>query len=468
MTVQLHTDLLLRITQFADRQTLAALRLVSKLFSNFEPLYERLFGLEHPNLNITEIQPTSWKELRVQRTLAERNLLNGLFQKELIFTLPQGAINSKTWALQERQLVSYWQNQANSSTFFLYDVQKKQTLSFPVPFTVSPPVMGLSSSREELKEIGGGIYASITGSHNNQRIFLLVKVDDGALTEIQRYTANQHYSSSKWIFCKETNSFCLATTTDNQLKIWKTPESCITKDFDKEVMIAGHFFWDEHSLLMLYFVHELHFQRNVEVQPDGNISVCDFSTLEKSFDVAPPWRSGNLKLQVLQQDQKLTLLSDLFQEACVFEIPSLPQTAKTYEPSCHFKVDASSRPIYLKAKMHYIADGGSPEDMLNHRRLTLATPTLKSSVQFVFPSFTRITPCESQGLPTLLANDGKQVYILNFIPPPADNHANIASKVNAFIRKFYKQLLSVAVVGATGLLALFLWKKAQQNTLINI
>jgi len=95
MVVALHNDLLLRITQFADRQTLAALSLVSKLFASYDELYRFLFAQEHPNLNPTRIQTTSWKELRIQRALAERNLLEGLFRQEQVYTPPPGALGLK-------------------------------------------------------------------------------------------------------------------------------------------------------------------------------------------------------------------------------------------------------------------------------------------------------------------------------------------------------------------------------------
>jgi len=95
MVVALHNDLLLRITQFADRQTLAALCLVSKLFAGSDELYRLLFAQEHPNLNPTRIQTTSWKELRIQRALAERNLLEGLFRQEQVYTPPPGALGLK-------------------------------------------------------------------------------------------------------------------------------------------------------------------------------------------------------------------------------------------------------------------------------------------------------------------------------------------------------------------------------------
>jgi len=422
MTVQkvqlLPSDLLLRICYSANLQTLVILRLVSKLFANSETLHERLFALEHPNLNLTLIRKTSWTELRIQRALAERNLLGAVFWKELIFTLPPGALHAKASVLQERPFITYWTIQTdptNPSVFSLYDVQKKQLLSFPVPFHM--PLMSresYSSPTTELEEIEGGIYVSIEGCLGNQLCFFLLKASDRALTEIHRYFSNEPYFSSKWIFCKETNSFCLALTTENQLKILQSlPSStaCKTKSFSQPVKIAGHFFLDDHSLLMLYFFN------STSDLVGGKITVYDFNTLENCFDLELPFISDDNQVKVLLQDQKLLLFSDKFHKACVYEIPSFPQTAVTYKYSCEFDAGTYPLPIYFKGKMHYITDGGTSPDKRNCRTLGLATlNSFEKSELFVFPSFTRLTPYESQGLPAMLAFDfdGKRFYVLNF------------------------------------------------------
>lgn len=421
MTVQtvqlLPNDLLFRICQSANRQTLAILRCVSRLFASSEALHERLFGLEHPNLNLTQIKVPSWTELRIQRALAERNLLGAIFfGKKLIFTLPPGALHAKALVLQERPFITYWTHQTdptNPSVFSLYDIQKKQPLSFSVPFNIPLNLEGFdSSSLTSFEEIDGGIYVSIVSLHNDQPQFFLLKLSDGTLTEIHRYSSNEPCFSSKWIFCKETNSFCLALTTENQLKILQSlpsSTSCKTKNFNQSVKIAGHFFLGDHSLLMLYFFNSI-FDLAV-----GEVAVYDFNTLESCFALELPFMSDENQVKVLLQDQKLLLFSDRFKKACVYEIPSFPQTTVKY--SCKFDAGTYPLPIYLKGKMHYITDGGTYSEKPNYRTLGLATlNSFEKSELFKFPSFTRLTPYESQGLPAMLAFDvnGKQFYALNF------------------------------------------------------
>src|SRR6202030_2956791 len=139
VTPLLPNDALLSIIRFADRQTMATLRLVSKLFANSEELHWRLFGLEHPNLDLTEIQVPSWKELRIQRILAERNLLSGLFRKEPIYSTPPKAEDLEIHVLQGIPFIAYSINctdcieENGPPTFFLYEIQKKKLLSFPIP-----------------------------------------------------------------------------------------------------------------------------------------------------------------------------------------------------------------------------------------------------------------------------------------------------------------------------------------------
>ncbi|HEX4839768.1 MAG TPA: hypothetical protein VFU89_04940 [Rhabdochlamydiaceae bacterium] len=439
-------------SRFADRQTLATLRLVSKLFASSETLYERLFGLEHHNLNLSQIQCLSWKERRTQRILAERNLLNGLFHQELIFTPPPEALHLETWALQEKQFISYWVEQTNLLTFFLYEVQKKKTLSFTIPLAFR--IRGFFASFEELD---GGMHVSITTFYNNQRTFFLLKVDDGALTEIQRYTSNEIFSSFKWIFCKNSQSFRLAMTTENRLQISTTPTSCNTKYFATNVFIGGHFFWDERSLLMLHYPG---------IEPrDDLITICDFDTLEDCFYLETPWLPVKRKAKVLLQDKKLTVFQYNTAEACVFEIPSFPKTAVTYRYSCKFSASANSLPIYLKDKLYYMSVWDS--SMSCCRNIGLANPNSLEFIDvYVFPTETNLTPYESQGLPAMLADDGKQVYVLNYNFTPTFGEECEASilKVNAFIHRFWKEILSIFCV--FGLLPFLVWKSVISPTIV--
>ena len=442
MAVSFPSDLLLRFTQFADQQTLAALRLVSKLFANSELLHEHLFAREHPNLNLTQIQTTSWKELRVQRTLAERNLLRGLFRPESIYTPPPGAQYLKTWVLQGRQFITYWINQTNPPTFFLYEVQKKKILSFPTP---------AHDVRWFLDELYGNIYVPLV-SCNNLFSYSLLKVGKD-LTEVQQYTTNQKPDSLWWIFCKKLNSFCLAMTNENQLRISTSPTSCRTKTFNMQVKIVGHFFFGERSLLMLCF--------NDGVNINAKIDVYDFDTLELCFSLETPWFPASVK--VLQQDQELIVSHTGKKCAAVYEIPSFPEIPATYEYSRLLRAPADSPPIYFKAKIQYMKVLGSDLG-LNYNRIGLETPnSLQFTENFVFPTETELTPCESQGLPTLLANDRRQVYVMNFnfIPTFAEEHAKIASKVNIFIHRFWPAILWIC--GGFGLLAFILWENIKME-----
>ncbi|HEX2579015.1 MAG TPA: hypothetical protein VHK67_01255, partial [Rhabdochlamydiaceae bacterium] len=393
MAVQLNSDVFLRIFQFADRQTLTAFSCISRFFANHERLHERLFGLEHPNLNITEIQPSSWKELRIQRTLAERNLLEAQFQKELIFTLPPEAEDEIVLVLQGRPFIGYTINctdcieeETNPPTFFLYDVQKKKTLSFLIPLSFIEPEWDTSFYPEELD---GGIYLTIECSHNNQRSFLLIKVDDKKLTEIQRYTTNEPSPTPfKWIFCKKTNSFRLAMTIENRLLISTTETSCNTKNFNRNVCITGHFFWNEHSLLMLQFP---------DVEPwDKFIFVYDFNTLEHCFTLKTPWLPSKRCSKVVLQDQKLTLFGERTDKACIYKISSFPQKGATYRPSYKFSACAQSLPIYLKNKMRYMTVKPTHQHRLY--KVRLSTPhSSELKTFFEFPTPTYLIPCESQG-----------------------------------------------------------------------
>jgi hypothetical protein len=440
MAVSLPGDLLLRFTQFADRQTLAALCLVSKLFANSELLHECLFAREHPNLNLTQIQTTSWRELRVQRTLAERNLLRGLFRPESIFTPPSGAQDLTALVFQGRQLITYSINQTDPPAFFLYEVQKKKTLSFPI----SLHQVGFS-----LHELYGNIYVHLCSYNHPFFSFSLLKVGND-LTGVQQYTTNQAPTNWPWwIFCKKSDSFCLAMTNENQLWISTSPTSCRSKTFNRQVKIVGHFFFGERSLLVLHFKDEVNINKNIDVY--------DFDTLELCFSLKTPWFPLQ-SVKVLQQDQELVISHSKETDAAVYEIPSFPEIPATYEYCRRLWAPADSMTIYFKAKMRYIKILRSPL-WLNCKRIGLETPNLVQFTEvFVFQKETELTLCESQGLPTLLANDGNQVYIMNFnfIPTSGDEYAKIALKVNIFIRRFWPAIFF-------GLAALFFCGKILQS-----
>jgi hypothetical protein len=432
MAVSLPGDLLLRFTQFADRQTLAALCLVSKLFANSELLHECLFAREHPNLNLTQIQTTSWRELRVQRTLAERNLLRGLFRPESIFTPPPGAQDLIALVFQGRQFITYSINQTDPPAFFIYEVEKKKTLSFPI----SLHHRGIS-----LLQMYGNLYVHLTSYNHPFFSFSLLKVGND-LTEVQQCTTNQApIDWAWWIFCKESNSFCLAMTNENQLWISTSPTACRTKTFNTQVKIVGHFFFGERSLLML------HFKDGVNI--NKNIDVYDFDTLELCFSLKTPWFPIKF-VKVLQEDEELVVSHSKETKAAVYEIPSFPEIPATYQYCPRLWAPADSMTIYVKAKMHYIKILRSPL-WLDCKRIGLETPNSSQFTEdFVFPKATEAALCESQGLPILLASDGNQVYSMNFnfIPTFADEYAKIALKVNIFIRRFWPAILF-------GLLALF-------------
>ncbi|HEX4839118.1 MAG TPA: F-box protein [Rhabdochlamydiaceae bacterium] len=432
----LPNDVLLRIPQFADRQTLAALCLVSKLFARSDELYRPLFAQEHPNLNPTRIQTTSWKELRIQRALAERNLLKGLFRQEQIYAPPPRAQELKIWGFQDRQFITCWVDYPNQSTELItYDVQKQKHL---------PPLRWVFPTRflyHSLQEIDGNIYMPVASYNHPFCTFSLLEVDND-LTEVQRYTTNQNISSSQWIFCKKSKFFRLVMTHENHLYISTTSTTCITKTFNTRVEVVGHFFWGDRSLLMLRFPDR---------HPTFNIIVYDFDTLEPCFSLQM-WSSTN-SVKVLQQDQELIVFHTRKTEAAVYKIPSFPETPTTYERSRTLWAGADSLPIYLRSKLHYMTVLESPLGP-NCRIVTLAS----HSIDFVFPTETNLTPCESQGLPVLLANDGKQVYVMkfNFIPTFTDRYAKIASKINIFIQRFL--LAPLCIFGVFGLLGFLIWK----------
>jgi len=438
MVVALHNDLLLRITQFADRQTLAALSLVSKLFASYDELYRFLFAQEHPNLNPTRIQTTSWKDLRIQRALAERNLLEGLFRQEQVYTPPPGALELRIRGFQDRQFITCCVNYPNQSADLItYDVQKQKHLP-PLRY-VFPTFLLYNQS---FQKIDGNIYMSVVSYSHPLYTFSLLEVDND-LTEVQRYTSNQNFSSEQWVFCKKSKCFRFVMTNENHLYISTKPTACSTKTFHTRVMVVGHFFWGNRSLLMLNFPDRY---------PTLNIDVYDFDTLEPCFSLELLWTPID-SVEVLQQDQELVVFNTKKIQAAVYKIPSFPETPTTYKHSRLLLAGADSLPIYLRGKPHYMSVLEPPLEF-NRRTVKLAS----HSIEFVFPTETNLTPCESQGLPALLANDGKQVYVMNFnfIPTFAEKYAKIASKINIFIQRF--RLAILCIFGGFGLLAFLMWK----------
>lgn len=431
----LPNDVLLRITQFADRQTLVALSLVSKLFASYDELYRLLFAQEHPNLNPIRIQTTSWKALRIQRALAEQNLLEGVSRQEQIYTPPPGAGELKIRGFQDRQFITCRVNYPNQSVdLIIYDVQKQKHL---------PPFRCATVLYNSLQKIDGNIYLLVASYSHPLCTFSLLEVDNN-LAEVQRYITNQNIaSSSGWVFCKKSKCFRFVITDENHLYISTTPTACSTKTFNTRVKVVGHFFWGDRSLLMLRFPDRY---------PTLNIDVYDFDTLELCFSLELLWTSID-SVEILQQDQELVVFDTKNNQAAVYKIPSFPETPTTYKHSRILWAGANSLPIYLRAKLHYMTVLESHLG-LNRRIVKLAS----HSIEFVFPTETHLTPCESQGIPTLLANDGKQVYVIkfNFIPTFMERHAKIAAKINIFIQRFL--LAPLCIFSVFGLLGFFIWK----------
>ena len=324
-----------------------------------------------------------------------------------------------------------------SADLITYDVQKQKHL---------PSLRGRYNPAEILgrflQRIEGNIYMSVASYNHPLYTTSLLEVDSD-LTEVQRYTTNQDISSSLWVFCKKSKCFRLVMTDENHLYISTTPTACSTKTFNTRVKVVGHFFWGDRSLLMLRFPDR---------HPTLNIHVYDFDTLEPCFSLEPLWTPIG-SVEVLQQDQELVVLDAKIIQAAVYKIPSFPETPTTYKYSRILWAGADSLPIYLRAKLHYMTV------LESHLGLNCRTVKLAShSIEFVFPTETNLTPCESQGLPALLANDGKQVYVMNFnfIPTFAEKYAKIASKINIFIQRF--RLAILCIFGGFGLLAFLMWK----------
>lgn len=458
MVTPLDNDALLRICLVADRQTMATFRLVSRLFAYSEELNERLFGLEHPNLNVSQIQCPSWKEQRIQRILAERNYLNGLFRKELIWSIPPKAEDVEIRVLQERPFIAYTINcteEGHPPTFFLYDIQKKKMLSFLTPLSFDPNM----SIHFVFEELPGGIHVAIRCFHNDKIIFFLLKADDESLTEIQRHTIDDNddelLTSSKWFFCEKINSYCLAITVENRLLIWTTKTSCITKHFGEVIYIVDIFFRGKHSLLMLYSSH-------VGPSEKDKTSVYDLDTLEKYFILDTPRLSNGGPAKVMVQELELTLFQSWSNSGHSRNAAySFKFSSSIKEPnilhSGRFLANAESMLTYLNGKKRYVTVLNSP--MPPCKSLCLSTHhSAEFGGFFAFPTETTLIPYESQGLPTLLAQDRKSVYVLNFnfTPTPEEKRANITLKIDAFICRYWRQIRSA--FGDVGLFAFYLWK----------
>jgi len=132
-----------------------------------------------------------------------------------------------------------------------------------------------------------------------------------------------------------------------------------------------------------------------------------------------------------------------------------------------------SRLTYLNGKMRYMTVLDSPPTSCKSLRLSTHHSSEFGGF-FVFPHNSTLIPCESQGLPTLLAEEGTEyrtedsfedsiehrskVYVLNFnfTPTPEEEQASMALKIDAFICRYWRQIRSA--FGDVGLFAFFLWK----------
>ncbi len=294
MAISINTlppELIGNITRFVDRSTLATLKLVSKLFADSNELHEQLFAKEHPNLRITSLPASSWKGLHVSRRLAEQNLLKGFYRIEMLETLPTEAVNHYTWISPQGRLFAIYLEQSSKTTLVIRDLQKQQSISKDLE-----PL-----SYYSIQDIQDETYVSI----RNFNQFLLYKIGN-TLEQVAIFHCETNRTRAFWI--KGPNSFQLATTFNNELRVRFTQENSSSKTFNQPPRILGQFFIGEEPFIVVF--------------SDGKLNVYHTATLQDCFSlkVEPHWNIQALKFLKYYESALYLQFND--EQILLYQIPT--------------------------------------------------------------------------------------------------------------------------------------------------